>query len=205
MTLDELFKLANQGNPEAQYELSLRLQAKDDSIEEGIDWLQRSANNGYPPAEYLYSLFCEGGIAGDPADAFMFCLRAARHGYCPAAKRAGSMLEHGIGVAKNLEQAFHWYNRAAELGDVDSAARIGRMYAEGAGVEKDDAKAMEWFLEGQKRGSPWALYALSSVYRFGELDQSVDSKRADELGDQAVSLLKERTEKGQAVLKKPAQ
>ena len=187
-----LLKSAEQGHAASQYELSLLLQGEsDDPVAEAIDWLRKSA-------EVLYSLYCEGGIGmvPDPTEAFRYCLRAAERGYGPAPRRAASMLEQGIGVAKNLEQAFYWYHRAAELGDADAAASVGRMYAQGIGVERNDAMAMEWYVEGQKRGSPWALYALSSVYRFGELGQSVDSNRADELAMRAEELLKERADRG---------
>ena len=194
-----VLKSAKQGHAAAQYELALLLQAKSEILViESVDWLLKSANQGFSPAEYLYSLYCEGGIgmAADPVEAFRYCLRAAENGYCPAARRVASMLEQGIGVAENLKQAFHWYRRAAELGDADSATSVGRMYAGGVGVDKNDAMAMDWYSEGKKRGSPWALYALSSVYRFGELSQSVDLNRAAELAEQAVKLIKERADRG---------
>jgi TPR repeat protein len=192
-------KSAQAGFAASQYELSMLLQRRDENnLREAIDWLRKSALQGFSLAQNLYSLYCEGGIgmAPDPIEAFRFCLLAAKGGYYPAAKRAASMLEQGIGVDKNFEQAFHWYRRAAELGDVDSAASVGRMYATGTGVEKNDAQALEWLQEGQKRGSPWALLTLSSAYRFGELGQSIDLSKADELGMRAQKLLEERAARG---------
>ena len=152
------------------------------------------ARQGDPEAQYVHSLYCEAGIQASPdlPEAFRFCLQAANAGYYPAARRAASMLERGLGVSQDSTQAFYWYTRAAELGDADSATRLGRMYANGEGVEKSEAKALEWYEEGKKRGSPWALFALSSVYRFGELGQIKDGSKADVLGDQAVELIKER-------------
>jgi len=194
-----LLKSAEQGHAASQYELALLLQGKsDEPVAESIEWLRKSATEGFPPAEVLYSIYCKDGVgmAPDPTEAFRFCLRAAKRGYSPAPRRAASMLEQGIGVDKNLEQAFYWYHRAAELGDVDAAASVGRMYSQGIGVEKNDSKAMEWLEEGKKRGSPWALYTLSSIYRFGKLGQPVDSNKADELANQAEVLLKGRAERG---------
>jgi TPR repeat protein len=72
------------------------------------------------------------------------------------------------------------------------------MYAGGVGVEKNDARALEWLQEGQRRGSPWAFLALSSVYRFGELGQPIDSSKADELGVRAQELIEERAERGRS-------
>jgi uncharacterized protein len=190
-------KSAQKGFAAAQYELSLLLQADGkDNLAEAIDWLRKSALQGFPLAQYLYSHYCEQGVgvAPDPKEAFRFSLLAANRGYCPAARKAAVMLEQGIGVAINLEQAFDWYCRAAELGDVDSATSVGKMYANGTGVEKNEAKALEWLQEGQKRGSPWAFLTLSSVHRFGELGQPVDSHKADELAMQGQKLLEARAD-----------
>ena len=137
-------------------------------------------------------------MVADLSEAFRFSLLAADRGYYPAARRAASMLEKGTGVAINLEQAFRWYLQAANLGDIDSAASVGRMYAGGIGVDKNDAKALEWFQEGERRGSPWALLALSSVYRFGELDQPTDLRKADELASRAREVIEQRAKRGRS-------
>jgi len=192
-------KSAQEGFAASQYELSLLLQARDEhDLTEAIAWLRKAALRGFSVAQFLYAQYCESGVGmvANPADAFHFCLMAAERGFYPAARKVASMLEQGIGVAIDLEKAFHWYHRAADLGDVDSAASVGRMYAAGIGVEKNEARALEWFREGQKRGSPWALLALSSAYRFGELGQSVDRDKADELGMRAKELIKERAARG---------
>lgn len=194
-----LLKASMQGHAASQYELSRLLQAvSENPVAEAIEWLQKSATQGFAPAEFLYSIYCEDGI-GLPANlssAFKFCLSAAERGYCPAAKKVARMFEDGLGVAKSPDKAFFWYKLAAEQGDADSASSVGRMYAHGIGVEKNDALAMQWYEEGQKRGSPWAYYALSSIYRFGELNQAVDSNRAEELALEAEELLKRWAEHG---------
>ena len=194
-------KAARAGFAPAQHALSLLLQANgEERLAEAVDWLRKSALQGFPLAQYLYSLYCEGGIgmASDPSEAFRFSLLAANRGYYPAARRVASMLEQGTGVGINLEQAFHWYYRSAELGDVDSATSVGRMYAGGLGVPKNDAKALEWLQEGQRRGSPWAFLALSSVYRSGELGQPIDKSKADELAARAQELIEERAKRGRS-------
>ena len=194
-------KSAQNGFAAGQYELSLLLQSKGEgNLAEAIDWLQKSALQGFPLAQHLYSLYCEAGIGRepDPVEALRVCLLAAQRDYRPAVRRTASMLEQGIGSAINLEQAFSWYRRAAELGDADSAASVGRMYASGTGVEKNEKEALQWLKEGQKRGSPWAILALSSVYRFGELGESVDASKADELAKSAQALIEQRADRGKA-------
>jgi uncharacterized protein len=192
-------KSAQAGFAASQYEMSLLLQAKNENdLAEAIGWLRKSADRGFSVAQLLYAQYCESGIgmSADPAVAFHYYMLAAEQGFYPAARKAASMLEQGIGVAINVEQAFHWYSRAAELGDADSATLVGKMYASGIGVEKDESKALEWFREGQRRGSPWALFALSSAFRFGELGQSIDVSKADDLGKQANALLEQRGTRG---------
>jgi uncharacterized protein len=192
-------KSAQDGFAASQYELSLLLQARDENnLTEAIDWLRKAALHGFSVAQFLYAQYCESGVgmAANSADAFRFCLMAAERGFYPAARKVASMLEQGIGIAIDLEKAFQWYLRAAELGDIDSAASVGRMYAEGIGVEKNESRALDWLREGQKRGSPWALLALSSAYRFGELGQSIDLGKADELGMQAKELIEARAARG---------
>src|SRR4051812_5493679 len=92
-------KSAQESFAPSQYEVSLLLQANDeDDLSEAIDWLRKSALQGFSLAQYLYSQYCERGIgvARDPAEAFHFCLLAAKRGYYPAARKAASMLEQGI-------------------------------------------------------------------------------------------------------------
>lgn len=194
-----LLKSAQNGFAAGQYELSLALQSKGEvNLAEAVGWLRKSALQGFPLAQHLYSLYCEAGIgmAPDPTEALRVCLLAADRDYCPAVRRAASMLEQGIGTAVDLAQAFSRYRRAAELGDADAAASVGRMYAYGTGVEKSEDKALQWLKEGEKRGSPWALLALSSVYRFGELGESIDTSKADQLATRAQALIEDRARQG---------
>ena len=194
-----LQKSAERGYAASQYELASLLCEKGEELAiEAIDWLRKSAVQGFPLGEYLYSLYCESGIGMTPdmVDSFRFSLLAAQHGYWPAMRRTASMLEEGVGVTRDSEQAFYWYRKAAELGDADATANVGRMYANGIGVERNNAMAIEWYKKGQERESPWALYALSSVYRFGQLGQSVDVEKADELATEAEELLRKRADRG---------
>ena len=58
-------------------------------------------------------------------------------------------LEHGEGVARDLEQAAALYCRAARLGAADSQYALGWMYANGRGVPHDD-------------GTAWRLFGLAA-------------------------------------------
>ncbi len=54
-------------------------------------------------------------------------------------------LEHGEGVARDLDQAAALYCRAARLGAPDSQYALGWMYANGRGVVRDDGVAWRLF------------------------------------------------------------
>jgi len=62
-------------------------------------------------------------------------------------------LEHGEGVARDLEQAAALYCRAARLGAADSQYALGWMYANGRGVPHDDGMAWRLFGLAAEQGS----------------------------------------------------
>ena len=188
-------RAAAQGFSAAQYEMSKLLASDGENrLLESVRWLKIASENNFAPAQFLMSLYYESGVGLDIdlAESFRESLRAAKQGYAPAIRRTALMFEEGRGVPIDLEEAFRWHERSAEAGEVDSFASIGRMYANGLGVERNSDRALEWFLKGSEAGSPWACLSLAAIYRFGELGQSIDSVRADELNAKATDLMEQR-------------
>lgn len=54
-------------------------------------------------------------------------------------------LEHGEGVARDVDEAVRLYCRAARAGNSEAGYRLGWMYANGRGVTRNDAVAAAWF------------------------------------------------------------
>lgn len=61
-------------------------------------------------------------------------------------------LEHGEGVARDLDQAAALYCRAARLGAADAQYALGWMYANGRGVAHDDGMAWRLFSLAAEQG-----------------------------------------------------
>jgi soluble lytic murein transglycosylase-like protein len=60
-------------------------------------------------------------------------------------RQQAAALEHGAGVARDIEGAIALYCQAARLGDAASAFDLGWMYANARGVARDDELAARFF------------------------------------------------------------
>jgi TPR repeat protein len=167
----ELFSLAESGDPEAQYWLgriyeSGRLLPLDK--EKSVHWFQKSAEQGFAHAEYRV---CMKRANQDSIESGRCIWRAAEKGVPDAQFWLGVAFNQNLwfGVTDNLE-ALKWYKRAAEGDDPDAENELGVRYQEGNGVEKDHAQAAYWFRKaaehcpdlggaGQARNNLGFLYA----------------------------------------------
>lgn len=111
----------------------------------------------------LATLFHEGvGTVKDPAEAGIWCRKAAEQGHVDAMRTLAICLENGDGMTEDLVAAARWYRKAAEKGDVQSQFKIGVFYKEGTGVEQDDLQAETWSKKAAERGHPIAQANLGS-------------------------------------------
>jgi hypothetical protein len=117
---------AEKGDAEAQFQLSmagaiLDLSSGYDGARppgprvESLEWLRRSANQGYARAQFaLGEKYAKGdGIAKDEAEAARWYTLAADQGDYSAQLYLGVLYEYGRGVARDLVQAYKWYAIAA--------------------------------------------------------------------------------------------
>ncbi len=189
-------KAGQQGFAAAQYEMAMATRpcVTDEQFAAALTWIRRAAEGGFWPALMTLSAWHEGGFGmpADPVESFRVALKAAEEGYVSAAREVAAMYERGRGVAPDPEKAFAWFMRAAELGDPDSAYAVGRSLQNGTGIAKDERKALTWLAKACDMGSPWGCMALSHIYRFGELGQPVDEKKAQQYSVRGQELLKSR-------------
>jgi len=122
-------RLANNGNPQAQYKLanmyeSGRGAAKD--INKAREWYQKSAANKYKPAKHrLTYLDVKRSGFKPPHKVWLKDLSTdAKKGDVEALYLLGEMSEYGIGVKKNLAQARAYYKSASTKGNVDAENRL---------------------------------------------------------------------------------
>jgi uncharacterized protein len=166
-----LFSMAESGDPEAQYWLGRiyeagRLLPLDK--EKSAYWFQKSAEQGYAPAEYWV---CGIRANQDSLEHERCMWRAAEKGVAEAQLWLGVAFDQHLWFGVTDEQeSLKWFRKAAERGNPDAEATLGMDYEYGEGVEQDYAKAAYWFRRaaehvpnlggaGQGRNNLGLLYA----------------------------------------------
>jgi TPR repeat protein len=117
----------------------------------------------------LATLFHEGvGTIKDPAEAAIWCRKAAEQGHVDAMRTLAVCLEDGDGVSEDLVEMARWYRKAAEKDDIQSQFKIGVCFKEGTGVEQDDRQAEIWTKKAADRGHPIAQANMGSFILFSK-------------------------------------
>jgi TPR repeat protein len=184
---DWFTKSANQGDPDACYELAqMYLQGKGLAKNEvlGVEWLRKA--HDYGPASLLMSdLYTMGiGVPQDQSEALRWLRLSAGQGYTEAQFKLGERYRIGQGVNQDYTEAVNWYSKAAEArtrqGSWQAANALGRMYETGDGVTQDLNKATEFFKLGgggenllrlytrlAEQGDATAQFNLAEMYADG--------------------------------------
>jgi localization factor PodJL len=140
-----------------------RIDARDFS---GMVSLRKSANLGYPPAEFYLGKLYETGGAGmtkDLVQARQWTERAAEAGDKKAMHNLALYYFEGSGGPKDLTQAAEWFRRAAQLGLVDSQFNLAQLYQEGIGVARNPAEAYKWYLIAARQGDGQSRTAAQAL------------------------------------------
>jgi uncharacterized protein len=142
---EALFAEADSGNAEAQYWLGRiydagRLLPKD--AEKSVHWYQKSAEQGYAPAEYFLCLM---QANREELESERCMRRAAEKGVPEAQFWIGVGYDQNQFGITDKQEAFKWFKQAAERGHVDAEAAMGQCYEVGDGVEQDYALAAHWY------------------------------------------------------------
>jgi TPR repeat protein len=169
-----LFSIAESGDPEAQYRLGTiyeygKLLPLD--MQKAAFWFQKSADQGYAPAEY----FLCGQRAGSDNLEHERCLwRGAESGVPEAQFWLGVAFRDHLwfGVTDEVE-SLKWIRRAAEAGNVDAEEELGSRYEWGLGVEQDYSQAVLWLRRAAEHvpdrgGAGGARNELAILYESGE-------------------------------------
>jgi TPR repeat protein len=142
--LNELISKAKSGDAEAQFWVGTFYSegTKPKNLEEGARWLLKSAEQGYPPAQFAYGLMSR---LANPSIGERWMLRAAEQGDTGAQFWLGVAYEQNWFGTIDNQEALKWYKKAAEGGDPDAQAELGQKYEYGEGVEQNYKLAAEWY------------------------------------------------------------
>ena len=163
-----------------------------ESLRQGVDYLQRAAEQNDAEAIYLLATMTAAGsgVPQSDVEAFLQMKRAADLGFAEAQFALGTMYFEGLGTAPDQVAALASFRRAADGGNKEAmftAARLlltqpdPEMRAEGLAL-------MNRAIEG---GHVEATLMLATAYGRGENDLPKDEARAE-------ALLKPWAEKGNA-------
>lgn len=184
-TMSNLLKKADAQDAESQFKL-WRIYNNGEGVAQdkikGLDWLQKSASQGYAVALlWLGKSFLWGEqVPKDPTQAVELFKKAADQGNAQAQYALGSQYEKGEGATIDLAKATELFQKAATQGDADAQFRLGQMHASGEGVQRDAAKAVEFFEKAAKQGNSTHQLLLALNYQFGNGGIPKDAFKAAE-------------------------
>ena len=167
-----LRKLAEQGIPQAQFNLGLSYAngegVPQDSVE-AVKWYQRAADQGLAEAQYnLGVAFDEGnGVKQDLVHAMTWYRKAAEQHFPSAESNLGLCYLEGRGVKQDIREGLFWSRRAAEDGDAEGQITLGTAYKDGKWVEQNLEKAYEWYRKAAQQNHAQGQFVLALFYQLG--------------------------------------
>ena len=161
----ELKKRADSGDADAQVNLGV-LYANGQGVPidyaQAIQWWDKGAAQGYPPAQinlgWLYYHI------QDYVRARQWWKKAAAQGHAPAQFGLGVLYEKGQGVPIDYAQASQWWDKAAAQGYAPAQVNLGVLYRDGQGVPQDYATARRWYEKAAAQNNAIAQSNLGWVY-----------------------------------------
>lgn len=140
-----LYKMALEGNMDAQYYLGMCYQS---------DYYRHTIYE-CPSVQNVYD------------EAMKWYKKGAEQGYADAKDKLGWFYEVGWGIPQDYDKAVEWYREAAQDGSIIGQYDLGRCYENGWGVSQDYVEAAKWYLEAAERGNINASYDLSDCCEKG--------------------------------------
>ncbi len=160
---------AEQNHAEAQYILSTMYDAgqglpQDDT--QSAHWERKAAEQGhaYAQANLSFRFYA----AGDFAEAFAWCQRAAYSNLAWAQYNLGLMHRKGEGAPQSDAEAAHWYRLAATQNFPEAQQKLADLYYFGHGVPRSLTQAAQWYRRAADLGNAEAQFQLAHLYAIGQ-------------------------------------
>ena len=171
----DILKAARDGDPKAQIAMAAELikTNQPDKIAEGIEWLKKSAESGFAPAQnWLGIIYGEGRfVKRDFEEAIKWREKAATNG-TPADKWAlGNTFFAGFTLPRDWQRGLYWIESAAEDGLKEAMERSAEVRAKMGDSErekywKDKLAKVEF--EEAKNGNSASMFKTSKRLLKGE-------------------------------------
>lgn len=155
----DILRKANAGDAEAQYAMYLcfdkDIEVGQSLSEEGLSWLMKAAENGYPEAQWWIARNYFYGWHGFPKDSERYLHWLAKlagndsnyadresKGYIGSAQFDMAEIYHRgkFGFQMDIPECLKWYKMAVNNGHFSAAFELGHYYQ-----YKDDQEAIRWY------------------------------------------------------------
>ena len=168
---------ADAGNAEAQYYLARIYDASTDGLhpnKEIVSVLEKSANQGFAPAQVMLGRIYQFGRRGIPKD-----LKKSKIWYEMAAAKGANEAMTQLNViykqsrksnakALTANENVEWLELGAKQGNAEAALTLGEMAETGRGVPRDLKRAAELYQIAAETGLVQGEAALGKLYANGE-------------------------------------
>ena len=138
-------KLANQGNPEAQYKVGEMYETgkgvkKDKAVSR--EWFEKASSKGHQKASYkiLYIDISTNGLDDYSKSQLTNLRREAESNNADAQYYLGKMYAQGVGLPKSLNNALTWLNKATYNGVLEAETEAIEIDEELVRIRERDAK-----------------------------------------------------------------
>ena len=193
-------RAAEQGDPEAQYNLGLIYRDGKNGVTtnnfKAFRLLTQAEEQGYLPAQNNLGFVLFYGRDGVKADIFKtieLFTKAGEQECLPAQNELGWIYQNGVeGVAADIFKAIEWFKRAAKQGYSPAQNNLGFIYQNGInGVKVDTKKGIRLLTQAADQGNSKAQYNLGCIFRDGKNGEKANTqeaikwfKKAADQGDQ---------------------
>lgn len=174
-----LAKLADKGDPVAQYHLGILYSnapnLKDDK--KAFELYKLSAEKDYAPAQAMVgATYAEGSlVVKDARKAVEYFGKSAEQGEIHGLFNLAHHYEKGDGVNVDIHKADKLYKESANKGDGEAAFRVGRIQL----IQyNNDLEAQQWFEKGVEK-DPYTSFAIGLSYMEGVDGFPVDEDKGN--------------------------
>jgi hypothetical protein len=169
-----LVRLADQGDPDAQYALGMMYRGKNDELT--IKYFKPAADQGHTEAQfnlaYLYALYAkdepEPKGCKYSQDTIYYYELAANKGHLDSQCYLAGLHYAGELVQQNDKEAYRWYSAAAEQNFKGAQFALAMMYEDGRGVAQDFKKAFHYYSLAVDHMPQIIHYRLGTMYDNGK-------------------------------------